>query len=58
MRDDRRERMGDLATVVAFLAGLVMVAAGVALWSVPAGVVVGGVELIVAAVAYERGGTG
>lgn len=42
-------------TAAAFWAGLALVAVGVALVSLPAGLVVAGVELAAVAVAYERG---
>ena len=51
----RRPLLENVATTAAFLGGLAMIALGVALVSLPAGIVTGGVELVAGASLYARG---
>lgn len=52
-----RRMVESAATTVCFLGGLALIALGVALVALPAGLIVAGIELACAAVLYERGRT-
>jgi hypothetical protein len=51
----RRRMLESAATTLCFAAGLGMIAFGVTLASLPAGFIVGGIELAATAILYERG---
>lgn len=52
----RRTLLENALTTVAFLGGLALVATGVALVSLPAGLIVAGAELVAGSALYARGG--